>query len=206
MARLLYITASPRGEKSFSLRTGSAFIDAYRKSHPADDVVTMDLNSTPLPELCSDAIGGRYAAAQNIEQTPEQAKAWSEIKAVAENFKSFDKYVISTPMWNFGIPYTLKHFIDVIWHPTLTFGYVDGKRVGFIKGKPIVVIYARGGEYKGAKKKIDFQKPYLEWVLSYIGFEDIKSIVVGSTLMGEDIANENLKKAIGKARRMAKDF
>jgi FMN-dependent NADH-azoreductase len=109
-------------------------------------------------------------------------------------------------MWNFGLPYKLKHYIDILIHPTFTFGYVDGKRFGFMKGKPVVCIYARGGEYKGKRKKHDFQKPYLEWVLSFIGFEDIKSIVVGQTTASDDIAMENLKKAIRKAHKMAKTF
>ena len=206
MIRLLYITVSPRGEYSYSLRASNAFIDSYRKTHPNDEIVMKNLSTTHLPDLGTDAIIGRYSIIKGIEHTPEQAKIWQEIKSVIDEFKSFDKYVISTPMWNFGIPYKLKHYIDVITHPTFTFGYVDGKRVGYMKGKPVVCIYARGGEYKGKRKKHDFQKPYLEWALTFIGFEDIKAIVIEPTTAGDDIAKEKLEKAIRKTRRIAKAF
>ena len=206
MARLLYIKASPREDDSYSVRAANAFVESYRKSHPDDEIVTMDLFTANLPEFDCAGVTGRYAFIRGGALTEEQASAWEKIKTIIDHFKSFDKYVIAVPMWNFGIPYKLKQYIDLITHPTFTFGYKDGERIGYVTGKPVVCFLARGGEYKGAKKKIDFQKPYLEWALEYIGFTEITSIVIEPTLAGNEIANERLEKAIRKAKRLAKIF
>ena len=59
---------------------------------------------------------------------------------IAEHFKSADKYVFSLPMWNFGIPYKLKHFIDVLVQPGLTFSFSpETGYKGLVTGKPAVV-------------------------------------------------------------------
>ena len=44
---------------------------------------------------------------------------WNKIVELFGRFNSADKYVFSVPMWNFGIPYILKHYIDLITQPAL---------------------------------------------------------------------------------------
>ena len=77
-----------------------------------------------------------------------QAKAWKRVTGVIERFKSADWYLFSLPMWNFGVPYVLKHLIDVIVQPGLTFSFspTEGYK-GLVTGKKAVAVYARGGAY-----------------------------------------------------------
>ena len=85
---------------------------------------------------------------------------------------------------NFGVPYKLKHYIDVLVQPGLAITFTPG--VGFrgmITGKPAVAIYSRGGAYGAGSgfENYDTQSPYLRRILGFIGFTDIREVFVEST-------------------------
>jgi FMN-dependent NADH-azoreductase len=205
MAKLLYIEASPRKERSTSIRVAKEFLDAYRSTHPADAVETLDLWKDDLPPFDGATIDAKYAVLHGQAHSAAQAAAWAEVSAIADRFKSADKYLLSTPMWNFGVPYKLKHYIDVITQPGLTFSFspTEGYK-GLVTGRPAVVIYARGGEYGGSSGSYDFQKPYIELMLNFIGFTDVRGIVIEPTL-GDPAAGEKSRSAaIDLARTIAK--
>lgn len=210
MARLLYIESSPRKKRSSSIEVAKTFLDAYRQKHPNDEIVTFDLWHEELPPFDGDIIDAKYSIMSAQNPTEEQKKAWQGVENVINKFKNADKYVISLPMWNFSIPYKLKHFIDVIVQPTYTFTFspTEGYK-GLIKGKNAAIIYSRGGAYgpgTGAEG-YDFQKPYLETMLKFIGFEDknIQSIVIENTGSPEKKI-ESVKQGKEKALKIASDF
>ena len=77
-----------------------------------------------------------------------QQVAWQAVVDVCEEFTSADKFLFSLPMWNFGIPYKLKHYIDIIAQPGQTFAFDPATGYsGLVTGKPVAVVYARGGAY-----------------------------------------------------------
>ncbi|EKD27210.1 MAG: Acyl carrier protein phosphodiesterase-like protein [uncultured bacterium] len=194
MKTLLYIETSPLKERSYSTMIATNFIETYKKEHPNDRVETIDLWSYFIPEFNGDTIKAKYRILHGQKHTPSESKAWRKIVDIFEVFNSADKYLISIPMWNFGIPYKLKHYIDVITQPGLAFSYSpeEGYK-GLVSNKPITVIYARGGEYSSNSQmqKMDVQKPYIETWLKFIGFTDIKSIIIEPTLSN----TENVEKA-----------
>lgn len=210
MARLLYIESSPRKDRSASIRVAHIFIEEYRRTHPDDTVETLDLWKTELPSFDGYVIQSKYAILHGQEHTDEQKKAWGAVEKIIEDFKSADTYLISLPMWNFGIPYKLKHYIDVLVQPTYTFSFSpDEGYKGLVTGKPAVVVYARGGAYKSgtATESFDLQKGYMELVLGFIGFTDIRSVVVEPMLMVTHEEKENIIQASsGEARRIASEI
>ncbi len=148
MARLLYIEASPRKERSASIEAAKTFISEYERTHPEDVVETLDLWATHLPEFDGHVIDSKYVILHGLEHTEEQRQAWKAVEDVIAQFTAADKYLFSLPMWNFGIPYKLKHYLDVIVQPGYTFSFSpeEGYK-GLMTGKPIATIYARGGAY-----------------------------------------------------------
>jgi FMN-dependent NADH-azoreductase len=206
MPKILHIIASPRGDRSASLTVAKTFLAAYAEKNPGDQVETLDLWKTKLPEFDGATIEGKYAIMTGNKFTSAQDEAWKAVVAVAEQFKSADKIVISVPMWNFSIPYKLKHYIDVLVQPGLAFSFSpDTGYKGLITGKPLVVIYARGGAYgpgSGAEG-YDAQSPYLKQILGFIGFTDIKEILVEQTASKKD---EALEKGNAKAKEVAAEF
>lgn len=209
MSKLLYIEASPRGTRSASNTVGQHFVDAYRAAHPNDTVETLDLWHANLPEFDGAVIDAKYAVLHGQKHTPEQLAAWTEVVKIADGFKSADKYLISLPMWNFGIPYKLKHYIDLLLQPGLTFSFSPSEGYkGLVVGKPVVAVYARGGAYgpgTGAEA-YDQQSGYLKQVLGFIGFTDIKEIFVEPTLASATSKDEAIAAADKKADELAKSL
>ena len=210
MSNLLYIKASPMGQLSFSTAVADAFIEAYLQVHPDDNVKTIDIFKMKLPPFDFKAASAKYKIMHNKEHTQDDRRIWEQIVFIIDEFKSADKYVIATPMWNFSIPYRLKQYIDIIVQPGYTFT-VDssGNYQGLVKERPVFVAYARGGEYPPGTpgEAYDLQKRYLELILSFIGFSKILSVVVEPTLAkGKDVAKQKRTEAIEKARQIAKEF
>ncbi|MEW6306308.1 MAG: NAD(P)H-dependent oxidoreductase [Verrucomicrobiota bacterium] len=209
MAKLLYIESSPRKERAASIEVARHFLDAYRKLHPNDTIETLDLWQANLPPFDQHAIDAKYAILHGEHPTPEQQQAWQAVVNLANHFKSADKYVISLPMWNFGIPYILKHYLDILVQPGLAFSFspAEGYK-GLITGKPALAIYARGGAYGAGTgaEGYDQQTRYLQQVLGFIGFTDVKSILVEPTLAGPDAKNQAVAKAKQEAEPIAKAF
>lgn len=200
MSKLLYIQASPRKERSYSRSVADAYASAYQEKYPQDTVDTIDLFTECLPSFDGLAIQAKYKIMHGENHSPEELKAWQIVERVIERFKSADKYLLAVPMWNFGIPYRLKQYLDLIIQPGLTFSFSpESGYSGLVKGKPFTVVYARGGEYP-TDSPMDFQKKYIDLVLGFIGFTDIKSIIVEPTLAGgPDTAKAKCEEAIRAA-------
>ena len=209
MSNLLYIKASPRGDHSFSLAVADAFTDAYRKTHPDDRITTVDLFKRDLPAFDGFALQAKYALLQGSDPSEDERGAWQAIEAVISEFTSADKYVFATPMWNFHLPYKLKHYIDVITQPGYTFSFSpEAGYSGLVTGKPVFVSYARGGEYPPGSdsEPLDFQTRYLEAWLGFIGFTDIRKLVIEPTLADSDMVDQKKAASIEKAHEMARTF
>lgn len=211
MATLLHIRSSPRDNtSSYSGRAAQAFTDAYAAAHPGDRVITLDVVHDAIPEFGELAAAGKYKIMRGMSHTPEEAKAWKDVVAAIDAFKAADKYVISAPMWNFGVPHRLKQYLDVIVQPTLTFSFSPDKGYdGLVKGKPAAVIVARGGEYAPGTPAAayDHQLPYILQILGFIGFTDVKVIRVEPTLHGgADLNQARLEAAKAEAAALARRF
>jgi FMN-dependent NADH-azoreductase len=209
MAKLLYIEASPRKDRSHSIKVAQHFLDAYREANPSHDIETHDLWQTSLPEFDGATIDAKYRILHGENHTPEEAAAWNSVEEMFNHFNSADKYVFSLPMWNFGVPYKLKHYIDIITQPGLSFSFTpeDGYN-GLVTGKPAAVIYARGGEYSSSEAAagMDFQKRYLDLWLGFIGFTYITSILVEPTLSDPSDLEKALDQALEQATEAARKF
>jgi len=209
MSKLLYIKVSPRRERSYSNAIADAFVSAYKKQHPGDEVVTLDLFNMELPPFDGDTIDAKYAVMHGEKHTPEQREAWRIVENFIAEFKSADKYVLATPMWNFGIPYRLKHYLDILIQPGYTFTYSpeEGYK-GLVTGKPIAVFYARGGQYPPGTdyEAYDLQTKYVDLILRFIGFTDIRSSIVEPTLMNPPVAEKRRDELIGRVSDLAAAF
>jgi FMN-dependent NADH-azoreductase len=202
MAKLLYIEASPRKSRSKSIEVTQTLLSTLQSTHSSVHVDKLDLWATELPRFDGDTLEAKYAILHGQSHTPEQAEAWKRVEAVIERFKSADWYLFSLPMWNFGIPYVLKHFIDVIVQPGLTFSFSPSEGYkGLVTGKKAAAVYARGGAYgpgTGAEG-YDLQSKYLAVILGFIGVTDLADIFVEPTLAGP----AELEAMVTKAKELA---
>ena len=208
MAKLLFIQASPRMNRSHSIGVGREFIDSYHISHPADTIKTINLFDYDMPELDDVTIQGKYNIIHGREYSPQEKEQWLKVVEVIEDFKDADKYLFAVPMWNFSIPYKLKHYLDVIIQPNYTFQITEKGYEG-LSDQPAVIIHARRGDHSETSdsQNYDLQKPYLELVLGFIGIHDTRRIIIEPTLHGgEDVAQQVQRNAIAAAREIAATF
>jgi len=185
MSKLLYIEASPRKDRSASIEVAESFLSAYQDNDSDNQVETLDLWDFKLPEFDGDTINAKYRVMHGENPSSEESAAWETITKIADQFKEADHYLISTPMWNFSIPYKLKHYIDIISQPGLTWSFSPEEGYqGLVTGKTATLILARGGEYSSSAEagSMDHQKPYLEMILGFIGITEIKIILIEPTL------------------------
>ncbi len=208
MAHLLYIEASPRKARSKSISVARAFLEKYQTVNPHHRITTIDLWQKKLPEFDNFTIDAKYQVMHGQGFTPDQQKAWQAVVDLCDEFKAADKYLISLPMWNFGIPYKLKHYIDVIAQPGQTFSFSpETGYTGLVTGKPVTVVYARGGAYGSEQAKgLDLQKGYMDLLLGFIGFTDIRPIVFEPTLGSPDDVAKTEAAAIAQAQTIAASY
>jgi FMN-dependent NADH-azoreductase len=161
-----------------------AIAEAYRELHPDDTVVTRNIFSEELPAFDGYTLQAKYAILTGRDYTPEERAAWKAVEDIISDFSVADAYLFAVPMWNFGIPYRLKQYIDILVQPGYTFSYSpeDGYS-GLLTGKKAVAVYARGGAYSAPEATpLDFQVPYLEHILRFIGITDYTPLIVEPTL------------------------
>ncbi len=207
MGTLLYIQASPRGERSHSIAAAEAFLEVYRHKNPEDTVLTLDLFEEDLPPFDGRIINAKYSILHGEEVSEEDRNAWGQVERIIEQFKSADKYLLATPMWNFNIPYRLKQYIDILVQPTYTVEVTpEGAFEGLVTGRPMVICAARGGAYPPGSES-DMQKPYLELILGFIGITDIRFVTVEPTLNeGPKVGERARAEGIQQARELAAEF
>ncbi|WP_395678638.1 FMN-dependent NADH-azoreductase [Inquilinus sp.] len=210
MARLLYVEASPRKQRSASIEVARAFLAAYRAAHPADEIETLDLWTIDLPEFDGAVMEAKYAGLSGTPLTAAQETAWRRIRELAQPFVVADRLLFAVPLWNFGIPYKLKHLIDVISQKDVLFSFTEQGFSGLLPSRKAAVIYARGLDYGPSAftpaAGFDFQKPYMEMWLRFIGVTDITAITVEKTLFGPEVDTQARAEAKRQAEAVAKTF
>ena len=206
MNRLLYIGASPRKERSRSAMVADHLLVRLKERYPALLVERLDLFDIDLPAFDQDAVAGRYHLLAGNAVDPAQADAWRDLKKWTDQFLSFDGYLIATPMWNFGIPYRLKQYIDILTQPGLTFRNDSlGNVEGLAKGRRAIIVAASAMPFGSLPEidGLDFQLAYLKAWLGFIGVTDIGAVRVAGTFGPDDVVTAAMARAFTDADRLA---
>jgi|TARA_Y100000389_G_scaffold203291_1_gene251279 FMN-dependent NADH-azoreductase len=184
MKKILYIESSPRKDRSHSINVTKKYLEKLKSSNEVD-IKKIDLWDYELPEFDGDLLNAKYTAISGTESTPEEDNAWAKVIDIFNEFQDADQYIFSVPMWNFSIPYKLKHYIDIVTQPGLSWSYSqENGYSGLMTGKEATIIYASGDGYGDGTgfESYDFQKPYMNLWLTFIGFEKIESLIADRTL------------------------
>ena len=209
MAKVLHVRSSPHGKRSRTRQCAEDFLAAYAELNPADEIETIDVWEAALPPFDGETIDAKLAVLRRQEFTPAQEARWNAVREFSQRFNSADKYVLSVPMWNFGIPYRLKHFIDVVtlagenWTWSRECGYQS-----LLRNKKALAIYSSAGPYPAGVPSYasDFQKPYLRQWLLFVGVNDVREINVAPTLAEAEVVAKAIAQARLAAVEIAKAF
>jgi FMN-dependent NADH-azoreductase len=181
--KLFHLTCSPRAE-SESSAGARLFLDRFREVRPDWDIDEMNLWRDQLPEFDGSILDAKYARMNGRTFTDAERDAFAVAERMAVRFALAERVLISTPMWNFGIPYKLKQWLDVINQPGLTFRFDPARGyLPLLKDRPTVVILASGGDFVTGmnRGRIDMATPYLREALRFIGVSDVRFVPIGPT-------------------------
>ena len=177
--KLLHIIATPRERESTTMRVATACLESLHAKYAHLNADTINLFTGDLPAVAGDNIETKYTLMTSQPIDKRHKESWKQIELLIERFLSADIYLISTPMWNFSIPYVLKYYIDSIIQPGYLYKYNEqGQPVGLIHGKKMICVTSRGGDYseKSPFHAYDFQEPYLRAIFGFVGITDMHFI------------------------------
>jgi FMN-dependent NADH-azoreductase len=184
MPKLLHLSCSPRPEAESSAGA-QVFLDGFRTVRPDWDIDVMDLWRERLPEFEGAIVEAKYARTVGRPFSEAQRDAFATAERMAVRFALADRVLISTPMWNFSIPYKLKQWFDLIIQPGLTFRFDPAQGyLPLLKDRPTVVILASGSDFMTGmnRGRIDMATPYLREALRFIGVRDVRFVPIGPTV------------------------
>lgn len=179
---LLRIDSSGRSAGSNSRALTDHLVAKLAAENPDMKIVTRDV-ARGLPFVSEDWINANFTAAEERDHIQENALALSD--TLVDELEKARIIVIGTPIYNFGIPASLKAWVDMVARAGKTFRYTDTGPVGLLEGKKAYVAIASGGTEVGSA--IDFASGYLKHVLGFIGIQDVEFFAADQLMMhGEE--------------------
>ena len=186
MTKVLIIDSAATGEASVSRKLTAEFSDHLRKVRPGVQIVRRDIGRAPIPHLTEETVGAIRGAPAETEAA-EAALALSD--TLIHELREADLIVIGAPMYNFGMPSTLKAWFDHVLRARVTFQYTETGPEGLIKGKKAVVIETRAGFYsEGPAAAMDRQEPHIRTLLGFMGITEVNFVRVEKLAFGADEA------------------
>jgi FMN-dependent NADH-azoreductase len=116
------------------------------------------------------------------ERNAQQKKALERSDRLIAELNWADHVVLATPMYNFGVPATLKTWIDQVCRAGVSFRYTENGPEGLLTGKSADIVITTGGA--PLHSPVDFVSPYLRQVFAFIGFDEVN--IIGADQMNID--------------------
>ena len=184
---VLRIDASARHSGSESRALTQRIIDRLASA----TVINRDL-AVAMPAIDADWLAANWTPTDERTDAQRQTLALSD--TLIEEIKSADTIVIGAPIYNFGIPATLKTWIDLIARAGITFKYSETGPQGLLTGKRAIVAITSGGTQVGSE--IDFASGYLRHVLGFVGITDVQFVAADQLMVDAEASHAKATAAL----------
>jgi len=191
MKTLLQIRSSIFSAGGQSSQLAERFIAGWRESNPGGRVILRDLAADPVPHLDAARFGAFLAKPEERTAAQKEVVAYSD--GLIAELGGAEVVVIGLPLYNFGLPSTLKAYFDHIGRAEVTFRYTEKGPVGLLTGKKVYVFAARGGLYAGTPNET--QTPFIRTFLSFIGMDDIEFVYAEGLAISEASKEQGISRA-----------
>lgn len=211
MATLLHLDASARKIRSISRSLGTEFKKQWLSANEEDKLIYRDVGSKP-PEFISESwIAAAFTP--ESDRTDEQTLLLAQSDLLIDELSSADVIVISTPMYNYGMPAALKAWVDQVVRVNKTFSF-DLSRGDFplepiLSGKALVLLTSCGefGFGRGeTREEMNHLAPHLQTVSKYIGVDEAYEIRVEYQEFGDTRHKESIEKAYNTIPRIVNEL
>ena len=184
---VLRVDASARHSGSESRALTQRILDRLAP----DGVINRDL-AVPLPAIDADWLNANWTPEDQRSDAQRQTLALSD--TLIEELKAAETIVIGAPIYNFGIPATLKTWVDLIARAGITFKYSEAGPQGLLTGKRAIVAITSGGTQIGSE--IDFASGYLRHVLGFVGITDVQFVAADQLMVDADASHAKANAAL----------
>lgn len=191
MTTLLQINSSLSGDEGHSSSLSNEFVASWRERNPDGKVIVRDLARHPIPHLDAERLHAFITPAEKRTATQKDIVDYSD--QLISELRRADAVVFGVPMYNFGVPSTLKAYFDHVARSGETFQYTENGPEGLLEDKPVYIFAARGGIYQGTDA--DSQTGYLNTFLGFIGLTNTHFVYAEGMAMGGDKKKVALEKA-----------
>ena len=196
MNNILILDSAATGESSVSRRLTRAAAEALVARDPDAHIILRDVGSNPIPHLTAETVPAIRAG---IVETEAAREALELSDALIAELKAADLIVIGAPMYNFGMPSTLKAWFDHVLRARITFQYSEAGPEGLLKGKKAIVVEARAGLYsEGPAASMDSQEPHIRTLLGFMGIDDVTFVRAEKLAFGPEAAEAAIGDALGQ--------
>ena len=180
MKKILHIISSPRDAVSNSTQLGNQVIAKLQERYPGSSVAVNNVVENDYSHITAMHVAGYFLPAEDKTQAHIEVVRPSD--AAVQELMDADLIVVSLPLYNFNMPSALKAWIDHIVRSGITFSYKTGQPEGLLKNKKVYLAIASNGVYsEGPMKAFDFSEPYLKFIFSFIGLNDITTFRIEGT-------------------------
>jgi len=191
---ILKIDASARREGSTSRELTHRMASALKEHHPQAEVTVRD-TAEGLPFINDAWVTANFTP--NESRTQEQREILALSDQLVAELKAADYLVIGTPIYNFGIPASLKAWVDLICRARETFRYTEDGPMGLLKGKKAFVAVSSGGTR--LHSEIDFAGGYLRQMLKFVGIEDVTFIEADAQMVEGEARMVSARRQVDRA-------
>ena len=201
MTKVLILDSAATGEQSVSRKLTDGLVAGLEARNGGAEIVRRDIGAIPIPHLTAETV---FAIRAGEATTEAGAAALALSDALIDELRDADVVVIGAPMYNFGIPSTLKAWFDHVLRARVTFRYSEAGPEGLMTGKKAIVVESRAGLYsEGPMIAMDSQEPHLRTMLGFMGITDVTFVRAEKLAFGPEAAEASLAEASGKLQALA---
>jgi FMN-dependent NADH-azoreductase len=169
MSNILVLKTSLFGADGQSSRLADRLVAELTAHAPGARVVERDLARDPVPHLTAATF--RAFATPAAERSAAEQAAVDASDALIAELRAADVVVLGLPMYNFGVPSTLKAYFDHVARAGVTFRYARDGAEGLLTGKKAYVLATRGGAHAGTP--LDTETAYVRDFLRFVGIAEV---------------------------------
>ena len=194
--KIYQIDSSARKDGSTSRALAKNLLDRIKK--PEDEIIYRDLNDEMV------FVSGLTESGMKIDekdQNEHHKKMFELSDKLVKELKESDIIIISTPIYNYGPPATLKAWSDLAARVGETFRFrEDGRREGLLSNKQVYLVITSGGTKINSKE--DFLTPWLVYMLNFFGIKKVDIIAADQMALDYE---KSIKDAEAQIENISRD-
>lgn len=218
MSTLLHIDSSVRAANnpnpdhdSISKNIAGRFIDTWKQNRPEDEYIYRDVGMNPPDFINQDWISAVFTPEKRRTPSQKQRLALSD-RLIAE-VSAAEVILISSPMYNYGMPAQLKAWFDQIVRINKTFDF-DLSRGDFplqplLSGKTLIIVTSSGEfgfEKGGLREGSGHLVPHLRTLSKYLGVDKIYEVASEYQEFGDERHCMSVANARDRAESIASEL